>query len=390
MRFTIPLLIGVLTAPAAYAADLAPVDGSADEIQSSLEIAGWRLTTDIEQEVGYATNPDMETGSNSTYFTRTSGTVAGEQKLGNIEGKFKLGTEYTYRLDSQVKSVSENFAEFNVEHKIDENQKQSFHVNDSIEVNGTETNVELQNKYTYEHSSSIAESELHLSLAQESDLQATGDDREDTWTHAALNTRQVFLPENMFAPYIGTGVGWVMHQKINTPTADRTGIDASLAAGVRFKPNDELEASFGLRRNSRRTGDANISGASRNFIEADLTWNPLEEMELTAGVTRKFSQASADGAAMNDVKEFSAGASFNADDEITLDFEASHEIEKAIGGDELTRSTEISLATERKVYENVSLTAKFSKEWETTEDLTAGTKETVENLEAAIGVKAAF
>jgi hypothetical protein len=388
MRIRFLALALLLTASNSFAADLnRPVRATKDSSSES-DPTALRLSTEFTQEAGYATNPDLEVDGEGTAFTRTGLGLTAKKKIDDVDLQLRLKSKATYEFASSEALTWDQSAELKVEHKLSDNLKQAFTAFAKAEVEGDETDLEFESKYKVEHTSELAESELRVTVGHEAELlDADDNDREDNWTVASLQTRQVYLPENKLAPYIASGLGWVQHAKVDTPTADRTGMDVYFSGGLRYKPSELLEASFGARRNLRKTDSAALS---RNYVEADITVKPFEEMELTGSVSRKFDQASADGAIVNDVKEFAAAANFEIEDDFTLGFEATHEIENAIGGDERTVTTGLSLTTERSIFKHVALTAKLSKEWETTTDLTDGSKEKAENLEAAIGVKATF
>ncbi len=388
MRIPVLALALLLTAPNSLAADLDKAVASDQGSSSGADPAALRLTTDFTQEAGYATNPDLEVDPEGTAFTRTELGLTAKKKFDDVDTQLRLNSEATYEFANSEALSWDNSAELEVEYKINENLKHAFSARADAEVEGDETDVELESKYKLEHTSDLAESELRATVEHEAELlDADDNDREDNWTVASLRSRQVYLPGSKLAPYVTSGLGWVKHDDVDTPTADRSGLDGHLSGGLRYKPSELLEASVGVRRNLRKTDS---SALARNYIEAEVTAKPFKELELTGSMTRKFEQASADGAVVNDVKEFTAAASFEVEDDLKLEFEATHEIENAIGGEERTKTTELSLTTERQIFKHVALTATFSNTWETTTDLTSGSKEKAENLEASVGVKATF
>ena len=387
MRIPVLALAILLTATNSFAADLDKAERADKAAGSGVEPAALRLTAEFTQEAAYTRNSDLE----ETALTRTGLKLTAKKKFDEVDTQLRLKSEATYEIASSEALLWDNSAELKIEHKINDSLKHALSVRARAKVEGDETDVEFESQYKVEHTSELAESELRVMVEHEAELlDADDNDREDNWTVASLSSRQVYLPENKLAPYVSTGIGWVQHANVDTPTADRTGLDAYIAGGLRYKPSEMLEASVGMRRNLRKTGDIAAASLQKNYIEAEITIKPFEEMELTGSVSRKFDQASAEGAVVNDVKEFAAAASFEFEDELTLELEATHEIENAIGGDELTKTTELSLTTEKQIFKHVALTATLSKEWETTTDLADGSKEKTSNLEAAISVKATF
>ena len=157
-----------------------------------------------------------------------------------------------------------------------------------------------------------------------------------------------------------------------------------------LKPTDKLELELGGRYNLRTFDEADIAQYDNAFIEAALSWEATDQLELTASVTRSLKEPSASSALVRDSTEYAAGIIWTPNGKWTVDLSGSHERKEEIGGDEIEFENGVEAGVSYDVTNYLTMFGKISHDWSRETDTSTGETAKSANTGFKVGMTTSF
>ncbi len=132
-------------------------------------------------------------------------------------------------------------------------------------------------------------------------------------------------------------IGGIYHanyfHEVAAPVLTREARGYYTIGGARIKLGNDFRVDLGMRYNRRFTQDKLVTHGMSNYFDGRLRWLPFENLKITAGVERKFSETTALFGVFDDVKIYTLGADWSLRDNVLLHLSGKKEVKDPFGDD---------------------------------------------------------